>query len=88
MRQERPMIPHYQVCAKCEKVHEGAKTCDKYPDGIPQKYSVRWEATPDETGIAEECPDFEKEKDPERWTPPEWQKILDELEREAAKEKA
>lgn len=88
MRQERPMIPYYQVCAKCEKVHEGAKTCDKYPDGIPKKFSVRWEDTPDETGIAEECPDFEKEKDPHRWTPPEWRKIIEDMRREAAKEKA
>ena len=87
MKQERPPIPRYQVCAGCEKAHRGVKTCDKYPDGIPKKYSVRWEDTPDETGIAEECPDFEKEKDPHRWTPPEWRKIIEDLEREAAKEK-
>ena len=41
---------------------------------------MRWEDTPDETGIAEECPDFEKEKDPYRWTPPEWLKIIENLE--------
>ena len=80
MQQERPPIPRYQVCAGCEKAHRGVKTCDKYPDGIPKKYSVRWEDTPDETGIAEECPDFEKEKDPYRWTPPEWLKIIENLE--------
>ena len=81
------MIPHCRVCFRCEKAHKGEKTCNKYPEGIPEKYRVRWEGLPDKTGIAEECPDFEKEKDPERWTPPEWQKIMDELEREAAKEK-
>ena len=80
MQQERPPIPRYQVCSGCEKAHRGVKTCDKYPDGIPKKYSVRWEDTPDETGIAEECPDFEKEKDPYRWTPPEWLKIIENLE--------
>ncbi len=59
--QERPMIPHYQVCAGCEKAHRGVKICDRYPEGIPEKYRVRWEGLPDETGIAEECPDFEKD---------------------------
>ena len=87
MKQERPPIPHFRVCAGCEKAHKGERTCDKYPEGIPEKYRVRWEGLPDETGIAEECPDFEKEKDPERWTPPEWRKIMDDLEREATKEK-
>ena len=88
MEQERPPILHQLVCATCEKANRELTDCDKYPDGIPKKYSVRWEDTPDETGIAEECPDFEKEKDPHRWTPPEWRKIIEDMRREAAKEKA
>ena len=39
--QERPMIPHCRVCSRCEKAHKGEKTCDKYPEGIPDKYRVR-----------------------------------------------
>lgn len=83
MQKERPPILHAQVCASCEKAHRGVKICEKYPDGIPMKYRERWEGLPDETGITEECPDYEREKDPYRWTPPEWKAILDELDRRA-----
>lgn len=72
------LIPHYQVCAGCEKAHRGVKICDRYPDGIPEQYRRKWEGLPDETGTPD-CPDFEKEKDPDRWVNPEWRAIIEQL---------
>ena len=84
MQQERSPILRLreQVCASCEKAHRGVKTCEKYPDGIPTKYRERREGLTDRTGTTEECPDFEREKDPDRWTPPEWRAIIESLGKE------
>ena len=78
MRQERPPIPHFRVCATCEKAHKGERICDKYPDGIPEKYRRKVEGLPDETGTPD-CPDYEKEKHPYRWADPEWVSMIDRL---------
>ena len=42
--QERPMIPHYQVCAGCEKGTQRSENLRQVSGGIPEKYRVRWEA--------------------------------------------
>ena len=78
MRQEQPPIPHFRVCATCEKAHKGERTCDKYPDGIPKEYRRKVDGLPDETGTPA-CPDYEKEKDPYRWADPEWVSMIDRL---------
>ena len=78
MRQEQPPIPHRLVCGTCEKAHRGVMDCDRYPNGIPKKYWDKVEGLPDETGTPD-CPDFEKEHDPDRWVNPEWRAIIEQL---------
>lgn len=78
MEQERPPILHQLVCATCEKANRELTDCDKYPDGIPKEYRRKVEGLPDETGVPD-CPDYEKEKDPDRWVNPEWRAIIEQL---------
>lgn len=78
MEKERPLMPGQLVCVTCEKAHRGLRVCDRYPDGIPEQYRRKWEGLPDETGTPD-CPDFEKEKDPDRWVNPEWRAIIEQL---------
>ena len=78
MEQERPPILHQLVCATCEKAHRELTDCDKYPDGIPEEYRRKVEGLPDETGTPD-CPDYEREHDPDRWVNPEWKAIIEQL---------
>ena len=78
MEKERPLMPGQLVCVTCEKAHRGLRVCDRYPDGIPRKYRDKVVGIPDETGTPD-CPDFEKEKDPDRWVNPEWRAIIERL---------
>lgn len=78
MEQERPPILHQLVCATCEKANRELTDCDKYPDGIPEEYRRKVEGLPDETG-APDCPDYEKEHDPDRWVNPKWRAIIEQL---------
>ena len=80
MRVEPPLMPGRLVCAICEKAHRGVKICDQYPNGIPKKYRDKVIGIPDETGTPD-CPDFEKEHDPDRWTNPEWKAIVEKIRR-------
>ena len=80
MRMEPPPKLRELVCATCEKAHRGVMTCDRYPDRIPKKYWDKAVGIPDETGTPD-CPDFEKEHDPDRWTNPEWKAIVEKIRR-------
>ena len=85
----------YVKIAEQYEIKPTTNISDAYKSGDTSKLTDKEKETLDmakdalkEMKIKDDMSDFEKEKDPERWTPPEWQKILDELEREAAKEKA
>ena len=78
MEQERPPILHQLVCATCEKANRELTDCDKYPDGIPEEYRRKVDGLPDETGTPD-CPDYEREHDPDRWGNPEWKAIIEQL---------
>ena len=78
MEQERPPILHQLVCATCEKANRELTDCDKYPDGIPEEYRRKVEGLPDETGTPD-CPDYEREHDPDLWANPEWRAIIEQL---------
>lgn len=78
MEKERPLMPGRMVCATCEKAHFGVLDCDRYPNGIPKKYWDKVEGLPDETGTPD-CPDYEREHDPDRWANPEWKAIIEQL---------
>lgn len=87
MQQERPMIPRPIKCSTCEKAERGTRVCQVYPKGIPVRYLNKVDGRPDPTDKIPECPDYEREKDPDRWVNPEWQALLEQLEKDIAAEK-
>lgn len=76
MMKERPMIPRLTKCSTCEKAHRMAQTCEVYPNAIPKKFRHQLDGVKNE---APACPDYEPEKDPDRWADPEWLRIMEEI---------
>ena len=79
MQKEPPPIFWRQVCGDCEKAHQGVRTCEIYPEGIPEVYRWKFQGPKNPEDKTPDCPDFEQEKDPGRWGSQEWFDLIEEV---------
>ena len=72
----------HPMCSRCELSQRRARICEIYPKGIPAKYLRKMDDGLDVDGEAQDCPDYKRATNPRRWTPPEWIKMVEDLEAE------